>query len=291
MDYSIGDNVTLNVEIIDGYEAEKIQSFGWFYNNTSICVCSCSSHYILSNGSKNLTIVNASVADVGVYEARVTSYQIYGYNDELCDKAMNELLEFQAVYAPVTYTLSYKSKPVIHLEWFCSTIWHFAVYEEKLSVTAATISQGHNTVASINESFIYNISYEKMETYIYFFAYIYQNGYLNQLLFLFNEIISGMDEFHISVNISTYQEDEAGEYFVIVYVLPLSLVDDTECGAYIAFLSFNFSVVLPVGLVEILQIHTAGNILLYRITVCAQCLVLSVWLICFNCQFLQKCWL
>ena len=110
MDYSIGDNVTLNVEIIDDYISDHIQSFGWFYNNTPICVCSCSSHYILSNDSKNLTIVNASDADVGTYEARVTSYQIYGYNNENCDRVTNELLEYQAVFAPVTYTLSYESK-------------------------------------------------------------------------------------------------------------------------------------------------------------------------------------
>ena len=110
MEYNIGENVTLKVDITDGYISETIQSLGWFYNNTPVCVCSCSSHYVLSNDSKNLTIVNASAADVGVYEARVTSYQINGYNNELCDKAINEILEYHAAFAPVTYSLHYKSK-------------------------------------------------------------------------------------------------------------------------------------------------------------------------------------
>ena len=108
MEYNIGDNVTLKVDIIDDYISEHIQSFGWFYNNTPICVCSCSSHYVLSNDSKNLTIVNASAADVGVYEARVTSYQIYGYSKGPCDRAMNEVLEYHAFFAPVMYSLCYK---------------------------------------------------------------------------------------------------------------------------------------------------------------------------------------
>lgn len=112
MEYNIGDSVTLKVGITDKYISEMIHSFGWFYNNTPICACFCSSHYILSNGNKNLTIVNASAADVGMYEARVTSYQFYESSNELCDKAVNEVLEYHAAIAPVTYTLHYKSKAI-----------------------------------------------------------------------------------------------------------------------------------------------------------------------------------
>ena len=112
MEYNIEDNVTLKVAITDDIITEYIQSFGWFYNNTPICLCSCSSRYILSNDGKNLTIVNASAADVGVYEVRITSYQFLGYNSELCDRAMNEQLEYHAAVAPIIYTLSYKGKEV-----------------------------------------------------------------------------------------------------------------------------------------------------------------------------------
>ena len=112
MEYNIQDNVTLKVAITDNTISDYIQSFAWFYNNTPICVCSCSSHYILSNDSKNLIIVNASAADVGVYEARITSYQFSGYNSELCDRVMNEQLEYHAALTPVIYTLSYKGKEV-----------------------------------------------------------------------------------------------------------------------------------------------------------------------------------
>ena len=114
MDYTVGNSVTLKVEIIEHYASDRIQSFGWFYNDTPICVDSCSSHYILSNDGKNLTIVNASAANVGTYEVRVTSYKVSEYTSELCNKEINELLEYHAVLAPVTYTLSYKSKTTIH---------------------------------------------------------------------------------------------------------------------------------------------------------------------------------
>ena len=112
MEYNIEDNITLKVAFTDDNITKHIQSLGWFYNNTPICVCSCSSHYILSNDSKKLTIVNASAADVGVYEARITSYQFLEYNSELCDRAMSEQLEYHAAIAPVVYTLSYKGKQV-----------------------------------------------------------------------------------------------------------------------------------------------------------------------------------
>ena len=110
MEYSIGDNITLEVGIVHDNVSVFIQSIGWFYNDSPICVCSCSSHYILSNDSKSLTIVNASAVNVGTYEARATGYIIQGYSNELCDKARNELLEYYAAFAPVTYTLSYKGK-------------------------------------------------------------------------------------------------------------------------------------------------------------------------------------
>ena len=126
MEYTVGNNVALKVKITNDSSGKSKKhkprthtyqsklNFGWFYNNTVICVGSCSSHYILSHDSKTLTIVNASAADVGSYEARVTSYDFYGYDDKLCDRVTNELLEYHAVFAPVTYTLSYKSKAIIH---------------------------------------------------------------------------------------------------------------------------------------------------------------------------------
>ena len=110
MEYNIGDNVTLKVDITGVSILKMTLSSGWFYNSTPIRVCSDSSHYVLSNDSKNLTIVNASAADVGVYEARVTSYQFYTYSNKLCDKVINEVLEHHAAFAPVIYTLRFKSK-------------------------------------------------------------------------------------------------------------------------------------------------------------------------------------
>ena len=113
-EHNVGDDVTLKVEIINEDGSEYIQSIGWFYNSTPICVCSCSSHYILSNDSKNLIIVNASNADVGTYEAKVTSYVINSYNQNTCDKETNKLLRNHAAFAPVTYTMNYQGKTQFH---------------------------------------------------------------------------------------------------------------------------------------------------------------------------------
>ena len=123
-EYTTGKNVTLKVDI-----NLNMFSFAWFYNDTPICVCSCSSHYILSNDSKNLTIVNASATDVGTYEARITSYQIYKSKKcWVCDRVMNELLVYNAAFAPVTYTLSYKGKTVINHQLHVLLLGSYSIY-------------------------------------------------------------------------------------------------------------------------------------------------------------------
>ena len=99
-------------------------------------------------------------------------------------------------------------------------------------------------MAKINESLLYYRSYGKTKNDFYFESYIYHNGYLNQSLLSSNGIFYGTDEFHLLINISTYQGDEAGEYFVIVYTDSPLLI---------------FS---SIWHVETLQIHTTGKTLL-----------------------------
>ena len=112
---------------------------------------------------------------------------------------------------------------------------------------------------------------------MYFEPYMYQNGYLNLSLLSSNGIFYGTNEFRLLVNISNYHEDDAGEYFVIVYTYPHILISDYECHKYFEFVIVDLSVGLPVWRVDTLQIHTTGNTLLYTITVClVSCIVTLV---------------
>ena len=121
-------------------------------------------------------------------------------------------------------------------------------------------------MAKINESLVYSKSYDKTGSCPYSEIHIYQNGYLNQSLLSSNGTFNGTNEFRVLVNISTYQEDEAGEYFVIVYAHPC--VYARGCWSYFRFIDLYLSDYLPIRHVETLQIHTTGNSLLHIIIYC-----------------------
>ena len=135
-----------------------------------------------------------------------------------------------------------------------------ADYKEKLSVNAATISQEHKIVAKINDSLLYNRPYAKMVTDIYFKTVIHQNGYSNQSLLSSNRTFSGTNEFHLVANISSYQEHEAGEYFVISYSNTYALYFAYGCPVSFDDLMQYFSSYYGIiGHIGTLQILTAGK--------------------------------
>ena len=134
-----------------------------------------------------------------------------------------------------------------------------AAYEEKLWVNSAPFSQEQNILARINETLLYNQSYGKVESGNYLGTFIYQNGYLNQSLLSSNGAFYGTDEFRLLVNISTYQEDEAGEYFVIVYSNIFALNNIEFCPPYLEFLIFYLPISEIIWHLKALQIQTAGK--------------------------------
>ena len=153
------------------------------------------------------------------------------------------------------------------------------VFEEKLSVSAATISQEHNIMAKINESLLYKRFYGNMDSLFYFEIYTYQNGYPNQSLLSVNGTFYETNEVYLIVNISCYQGDEAGEYFIIVYTLPHILFFDYGCDEYYEFVVIYLSLFSPIWQVQKVQMHTTGNSFVHTVTVCVLCLVLSPWLV------------
>ena len=137
-----------------------------------------------------------------------------------------------------------------------------AAYEEKISANAVINYnlQEQNIVAKINESLLYNKSYGKMELDFYLETFIYQNGYLNQFLLSSNGTFYGTNEFHLLVNISVYQEDEAGEYFVIGYADSRSLRYVSGCPPRLdRFVRYELYVFQTIWYAASLQILTAGK--------------------------------
>ena len=140
-----------------------------------------------------------------------------------------------------------------------------------------------------------------MKNDFYLGSYIYQNGYLNQSLLSSNGIFYGTNEFHLLLNISTYQGDEAGEYFVIVYTDSHALIFEYGCSTYFHFIGFSLWLFSLIWQVETLQIHTTSKTLLYIYKHTYIYIYIYIYVYCpclmsctitmanlFDCQYLQK---
>ena len=136
----------------------------------------------------------------------------------------------------------------------------FAVYEEKLLVNAgAIISQEHKIVAKVNDSLLYSVSYLKKESGLNPVTRIFQNGLENQALLSSTGIFYGTNEFHLFVNISTYQEDETGEYYVIGYTSTFKLLFNGCPQSSSYFVRYYLWIFWLIRYVATLQILTAGK--------------------------------
>ena len=91
--------------------------------------------------------------------------------------------------------------------------------------------------------------------------YIYQNGYLNQSLLSTNGTFYGTNEYRLLVNASTYQGEQAGEYYVITYS-DLFILFDYGCWSYLDIVVSHVSFYSLIWHLETLQIQTTGNSLL-----------------------------
>ena len=140
-------------------------------------------------------------------------------------------------------------------------MYFLAAYEGKLSANAATFSQENKILAKINGSLLYSRKLKETGSFIFYSVYIYQNGYLNQSLLSSKGSFHGTNERDLFVNISTYEGDEAGDYFVIVYAYTFIQYILTDCIAHFRFVSSYTLVQSTIWYVETLQILTTGNTL------------------------------
>ena len=134
-----------------------------------------------------------------------------------------------------------------------------AAYGGKLSANAATFSQENKILAKINESLLYNKNFTQTESHIRYSTYIYINGYLNQSLLSSIGSFQGTNELRLFVNISTYEGDEAGDYFVIVYADKFNLFFFSVCFAHYPHLISDILAQPTIWYVQTLQVLTTGN--------------------------------
>ena len=99
--FSIGETVVLRVYLSDHYFADHIDSLTWHHNGTEVTCERC----LVSADTTRLTIANAISTDAGYYEVRISSLEIYGDRDSVCDAIWLPALENHAVHAPVTFIL------------------------------------------------------------------------------------------------------------------------------------------------------------------------------------------
>ena len=140
-------------------------------------------------------------------------------------------------------------------------MYFLAAYEGKLSANAATFSQENNILAKINRSLLYNRKLKATADFILYSVYIYQNGYLNQSLLSSKGSFHGTNELRLFVNISTYEGDEAGDYFVIVYADTFNQYILAVCMAHFRFVGSYTLAQSKIWYVGTLQILTTGNTL------------------------------
>ena len=103
--FTPGNDVILQFNISNHYRASTIKTYHWFHKGWCID-CYSYDHYQLDLNNTRLTIINASKDDSGQYEVRVTELDWHGHQSEKCTKNIANVLQHQAVYAPVVYQLT-----------------------------------------------------------------------------------------------------------------------------------------------------------------------------------------
>ena len=105
-----GEELVLNVNILNDYYVRHISSIAWYHNGTEI---TAGNKYSItySNSSTSLTntslsILNMVGSDAGKYEVKIESIEYNGDSSQHCDILILPLLEtYYAIHTPVTFTI------------------------------------------------------------------------------------------------------------------------------------------------------------------------------------------
>ena len=119
-----GEELVLNVNILNDYYVRHISSIAWYHNGTQITPGNKYS-ITYSNSSTSLTntslnIQNMVGSDAGKYEVKIESIEFFGDSSQHCDISILPLLEtYYAIHTPVTFTVqeyyipTYDPQPIV----------------------------------------------------------------------------------------------------------------------------------------------------------------------------------
>jgi len=106
--FTPGEMVTLRVNISDPYGF--IRRLAWFHNGTEVAANCTSGRFTVNTMGTELNITDATSGDSGVYTVRVSSLDIYGYQNSEQDSLWLPPLEHNTAHAPVTFLLVEQGK-------------------------------------------------------------------------------------------------------------------------------------------------------------------------------------
>ena len=95
----LSQNITLQVGITDASIRYYFRTLTWYHNGNKLTP---GGRITLSSDNTTLTVINSTVADSGVYEARFDGLLIHPYS-RFCEEAVLDLLRHYPVLKPAVF--------------------------------------------------------------------------------------------------------------------------------------------------------------------------------------------
>ena len=99
MQHVLSQNITLQVGITDASIRYNFRALTWYHNGNKLTP---GGRITLSSDNTTLTVINSTVADSGVYEARFDGLLIHPYS-RICEEAVLDLLRHYPVLKPAVF--------------------------------------------------------------------------------------------------------------------------------------------------------------------------------------------
>ena len=228
-----GEELVLNVNISNDYNAQHISSIAWYHNGTQIIPGNKYS-ITYSNSSTSLTNTSLSVrnmvgSDAGKYEVKIESIEYYGNSSSPhCDSIMLPILETYAIHTPVTFTVQEHYIPTYDPQPIVSS---YSIPEclDRGGCNIDLRSSGHNIINRHNISDRYLSAWYKDGVWIphgnmYKFSVIHEQGLvINSLQITYNNT-----------------EDITGNYVGLTRTDALHRSLRSKCPVYYNYLNINY---------------------------------------------------
>ena len=95
----LSQNITLQVGITDASIRYYFRALTWYHNGNKLTP---GGRITLSSDNTTLTVINSTVADSGVYEARFDGLLIHPYS-RICEEAVLDILRHYPVLKPAVF--------------------------------------------------------------------------------------------------------------------------------------------------------------------------------------------